>query len=494
MPAIITNKFRIHNSEQFFESFSEASSNTYYLGIGRAQPFGTLTRPDGRTDYEGTDTTPLTPGDSVINESNVYDELFAVKRVMSSDISYVIPRRNWATGTIYDTYRHDYNEYVTGSTSTRVTSYTGATTLFDASFYVLTTDRNVYKCLNNNGNSTSTVEPTGTSTSILTTADGYDWKYMYTLSASQQSNFLSTDFMAVTSNVNAATTQLNVINNAVDGSIDIVKIKTAGSAGTNGSFAGIPIRGDGTGAVATVTISGGSVTAVLVTTKGAGYTYGYIKLSDIGSAGLIESELDVIIGPKGGHGANAVKELGGFFVMMNTSLEGAEAGNTGDFLTDNDFRKIALIKDPTSSGSAATVNTLRATYAVRFAVSPAPGTFQVDEEINQATTGAVGKVIQWDAINRILYFIQTRHNDSGVDSNGNKTPFSGNNIITGQTSSATGTPDTTSTGIVNSVNILSGYSIPELDHDSGDVLYIENRTPIQRAVDQTENIKLIIEF
>ena len=34
MPAIITNKFRIHNQEQFVESFSETASNTY-LGIGR---------------------------------------------------------------------------------------------------------------------------------------------------------------------------------------------------------------------------------------------------------------------------------------------------------------------------------------------------------------------------------------------------------------------------------------------------------------------------
>ena len=45
---------------------------------------------------------------------------------------------------------------------------------------------NVYKCLDNNGNAASTVEPTGTSSSILTTGDGYKWKYMYTLSATQQ--------------------------------------------------------------------------------------------------------------------------------------------------------------------------------------------------------------------------------------------------------------------------------------------------------------------
>ena len=94
---------------------------------------------------------------------------------------------------------------------------------------------------------------------------------------------------------------------------------------------------------------------------------------------------------------------------------------------------------------------------------------------------------------KILYYLQTRHNDAGVDSNGNKTAFSAANVVTGQTSSATGTPDA-STQTVNNVSFVSGYSTPELDHDSGDVLYVENRTPIQRATDQTENVKLIVEF
>ena len=82
-----------------------------------------------------------------------------------------------------------------------------------------------------------------------------------------------------------------------------------------------------------------------------------------------------------------------------------------------------------------------------------------------------------------------------TDADGNLTAFSGANVITGQGgSSPTGTPDTSSTGTVNNVEFTSGYSSPEIDHDSGDVLYIENRTPIQRAPDQTENIKLVIEF
>ena len=46
------------------------------------------------------------------------------------------------------------------------------------------------KYLDNNGNATSTVgNSTGTSTSILTTGDGYKWKYMYTLSFHNKQTF-----------------------------------------------------------------------------------------------------------------------------------------------------------------------------------------------------------------------------------------------------------------------------------------------------------------
>ena len=486
MPAIITNKFRIHNQEQFVESFTEAAANVYYLGIGRPQAFATSTRPDARTDNEGTDASPLTPVDSIGDEFYTFDDMLAAKKVTSSDVSIVIPRRNWATGTVYDYYRHDYGNRVTGGTSTQ-TANSGATSLFDATFYVMSSTFNVYKCLDNNGNANSTVEPTGTSSSILTTGDGYKWKYMYTLSATQQSNFLSTDFMAVATNS-------TVSSGAVDGAVNIVKIKTAGSGGTNGTHASVPIRGDGSGGVCSVTVSGGAVTAVTVTTPGTGYTFGYIRNADIVTAGatsLSGSELDVIIEPKGGHGKDAIKELGGFFVMMNTNFEAGETSNTGDFTTANDFRRVVLMRDIKSGGSAATATTLRGTKAVLL--SGSPGTFTADEEINQATTGAVGKVVEFDSSNNILYYIQTRFNDEGCDSNGNLTAFSGANTITGQSSSATGTPSTSSTTVDNVV-FTSGYNAGEITADEGDIMYVENRSPITRAADQTENVKLIIEF
>src|SRR5210317_215690 len=492
MPAIITNKFRIHNAEQFVESFNEAAATVYHMAIGRPQAYGTKTRGDSRTENEGSDTSPLTPVDSVKDEFYYFDDLLAAKRITASDVSYCIPRRNWTTGTTYDMYRHDYGNRITGTTTTQ-TSNSGASTLYDSTFYVLNSNNNVYKCLDNAGGATSDYEPTGDSNNIITTADDYKWKYMYELSAAQQINLLSTDFMAVAtdSGVAAANT---------DGEVNIVKIKSAGSgASVNSTFTNIDIRGDGSGGKVSVTTAGGVVTAVTVTNAGSGYTYAYIRNADIVSAGATDvtgAELDCIIEPKGGHGENAIKELGGFYVMLNVNFEAGEASNTGDFTTANDFRRIVLIRDPNNFGgaSAASSNTLRGTYAVRFAASPTPGTFTVDEEINQATTGAVGKVVEWDATNRILYYVQTRFNDEGADSNGNLTAFSGTNVITGQGSSASGTPSSTASETADNITFTSGYANPEIEPDDGDVIYIENRSPITRASDQTENVKLIIEF
>ena len=485
MPAIITSKFRRNNAQAFETSFG-SSGNKYYLGIGKPSAFGTKTRPDGRTENLGTDSTPITHADSVQQEYDTFDDLLSLKIITSSDVIISATRNNWTSGTVYDYYRHDYGNRITGGTSIQ-SANSGATNLYDANFYVMNSNFQVYKCLDNNNNGQSTIEPTGENTLILETSDNYKWKYMYTLSASAQANFLSTDFMGVSSNS-------TVTNAAVDGAVNIVKIKTSGTGGTNGTYTNIPMRGDGSNGQVSITIASGSVTAVSVTAAGTGYSYANIRVADINVAGggsLSGAELDCIIEPKGGHGFDPFEELGAFFVILNTSFEGAETANSGDFTTTNDFRRVALIRDPKSAGSAATVTTLRATRAVRF--SGTPGTFQVDEKITQTNTGAVGKVVQFDSANKILFYTQTRYSDEGVDANGNKILFSGTDTINGATSSATGIP-TGVTETVNNVSLVSGHSLPEIDEDSGDVMYIENRAPVARSVDQTENVKLIIEF
>ena len=485
MAAIITNKFRINNAEQFVESFSETAATTYYLFIGRAHAWATDADVQGNSIDEGTDASPPTPNDDVTSEFYNYDDMIGAKIITSSDVSHCIPRRNWTTGTTYDMYEHNI--------SSSNTANSGATNLFDSTFFVMNSSNAVYKVIENDGATASTVEPTSTSNSIFETSDGYRWKYMYSLTSAEALNFMSTDFIHVStdSTVSAA---------AVDGALDTILVVAGGSSfntSSGSTISGIPIRGDGSGGVASVTISSGAITAATVTTAGSGYTFAYIRDADIiaatnaGGAGS-GSNLNVIIPPKGGHGSNAVKELGGFFVMLNKSLVGVEG--TSDIGVGNDFRRIGLVRDPTNFGTStvASATTRRQLYAAVF--SSVSGTFTADEEINQASTGAVGKVVEFDSTNKILYWYQTRFPDVGTDSNGNLTAFSGANAITGQSSSASATPNTSSSDTVNGVEFSSGYANPELAYDSGDIIYVEERSPITRASDQTENVKLIIEF
>tara|TARA_B100001996_G_scaffold197304_1_gene151104 strand:- start:106 stop:750 length:645 start_codon:yes stop_codon:yes gene_type:complete len=211
-----------------------------------------------------------------------------------------------------------------------------------------------------------------------------------------------------------------------------------------------------------------------------------------GSGGAVQ----VIISPKNGHGYDAVSELGGHFVMTSTTLTQAEGD---DFSTANDFRQVGLLVDPTTYGTSTVVSasTARQTFVVKG--SSVSGTFTADEKITQASTGAVGKVVEYDSDRSLLYYQQERFGDFGTSSTtGAYVAFSGANVITGADSSATMTPSTTTETVTlannNTVSLTTGYANPELQPDSGEIVYLENRKPISRASDQTEDIKLIIEF
>ena len=482
MPAIVTNKFRLNNAEQFYESFSEASTS-FYLFVGRPQAW-TSTTPYGG----GSDSAPPTPLDNVDDEFMYFRDMQAAKRITSTDIQYAIPRHNWTSGTTYDYYRGDYGAQWSSTSTDIVKTVNAGTNLWASTtlFYVLSSANNVYKCMRNSpgaptvgGGSAaaSTVEPTGTSTSELTTGDGYVWKYMYTLTTSQITNFLTADFMPVAtdSTVSAA---------AVDGAIRNYRIMRGGAGYTNNTYTGVAVNGDGASAEVTVIVSGGAVTSVASTTAGTGYTFATLDIDAISNIGTPSTSAIVtpIIGPKGGHGYNAINELGGFYVMTNTSIASTEG--SGDFVVDQDFRRVGVVLNPYNYGTTtvATASTLSALKAMTFESSPTPGTFTVDENITGGTSGAKGKVVSWDGTTRILKYIQTQW--TGVETTGtdkNKlTAFAVAEVVTGASSSATGT--------------IASLTNPEIAYNSGNTIYAEDRSPITRATDQTENIKLIVEF
>lgn len=126
--------------------------------------------------------------------------------------------------------------YGTGANAVAVLNYadSGAANLQTAQFYVMTADFNVYKCIDNNGGLTSTVNPTETVVEPFRTSDGYKWKYMYTVPVSLRNKFVST-------------TQIPVITSLKsqyysDGEIKNIVVDTSGSGYT---YAFATIQGDG---------------------------------------------------------------------------------------------------------------------------------------------------------------------------------------------------------------------------------------------------------
>ena len=426
MASIVTSKFRVHNAQQFVESFSEAANTTMYMFVGKNTTF-----PD--------DNNPPTPVNSTANiEFTPWRDMFGAKRVQSTDVTHAIERYNWTSGTVYDAYDDQ------------------DTNLVDDDFYVLTEDYNVYKCLFNAGGTASTTKPTGVSTLQFTTADGYIWKYMYTVSTSNALKFLTNDYIPVqTLTSDDGTDQWDVQQAAVDGAIHVIKV-TAGGSGYATAPA-VTITGDGTGATANSTIVANVVTAVTVTNIGTGYTRATVSFAS-GAA-----TATAIISPKGGHGANAVEELSGKFVMVNSRLDGSESNTIS---TANEFRQVGLVRDPVLFGTStrATASSVRQTF--RYTVANT-GNYTLDEVVTSGSNTAF--VVEWDATNSYLYTTKPLNQN-----------FANGASIVGATSGTSRT--------------ITAISTPTLDPYSGDILYVENRVPIARATDQIEDVKLIIQF
>lgn len=515
MAAIVTDRFRQFKTKQFFDRLNNAD-DLLYLGIGRSQPWTSEGSPD-------------VPNVSPEDELSARHGIQSVKKI--TDWAYCVPRYDWASGNTYVAYDDDDAD------------------LADKQFYVFNTSNfAVYVCLKA-GSGTSTVQPTGTSTAVPTAGgDGYIWKYLYTITAGQSNKFLTEDYLPVFRDSAVAAA-------AVNGAIHRIEIVSGGSG--YGSAPSVAITGDGTGATATASISGGAVTGITITAVGSGYTYARVTVSggspsvaaslraviapkamgrqllsvDTDAAGAtytnttanatIEGDgYDGVIsvtttggaisaasvttqgynytyaratlpveefgegngaaaltvnftGPKGGFGYDPVLDLKANYVMIHTTLTGAEG--SGDFFVDTSFRQIVLLKNPLdleSGGEAFTATTGKALPSIDVDVG---GTWVVDDIIQGGSSGARGYIASYDSVNERIFYYQDETTGFGTFTNGETlTAVSGG----------------TSTGTASTVGVIA----PEVDRYSGEMLYLENRVAINRDTAQTEDLKLVIKF
>ena len=370
MSAIISDQFRILNAETFVKSFTGigTTTNVYYTFIGLPNSTDTATG-SGTTDWN---TNTPSPKDMFKEQNDYYDTMLSLKKVTTQDVRRMIRKVNWSSSVKYDMYRHDYNV-------SNLSAVTSATNLYDANYYAVNNNFQVYICLQNGidpehpTGQPSLDEPTFTDLeprAAGSSGDGYIWKYLFTISPNDIIKFDSLDFIPVPSNWGNDAETASIKNNAISGEIKIVTITNRGSGySPAGTYKNIPILGDGTGGKISVSVGAdGKVSSVDVTNGGSQYTRGTIQfypsgpalevggtnltsigLNAVGSASTSIATFDVIIPPSGGHGYDIYKELGAYRVLVYSRFE--NTGTNPDFIVGNDFARVGIIKNPTTFGS-----------------------------------------------------------------------------------------------------------------------------------------------
>ena len=542
MALLYTDQGRQQSARSFYRDiFNE--NDYFYFYASRALPWEN-------------DAVPDTPEDSQKQLAECRKQTLFVKRVQSADACLLARRIDWTNGTVYDEHDDGYTAALTASG--------GATTLSSANFYVMTSDFNVYKCIENNNGGTSIRKPTSTGTETFTLNDGYKWKFMFQVSVADRGKFLTADYIPVRKVSGSGQPAFDV-----NGEIDSITVTAAGSSYT--TVPAVTIEGDGTGASGTAVMSAGAVQSITLDTEGYGYSFARVRFTGGGGTGAaatvtlgssetpslqsavestaIRGTIDKIkvltagtdyvtndavvvitgdgtgcaaspvinvrgeitgitviapgvgytfadititqtlgngsgatfrsvLSPRFGHGANPQKELFAKNVAVNVSfINDNQDIVVGDVLSSdppagNDFRQIGIVKNIQNFAQTANFTDVVGTPCYVITVSN-PGAYSMDDIITSSDGGRFIVIQKVDTNNDGTYdlvYLQRFY--------GNITASS---TLANATSGATGL----------SINTVTA---PEIDVYSGDIIYMDNRRPIIRDVDQTETIKVVFKF
>ena len=440
MPAIKTQNLGINTAKEFIDSLSTADMNvSLYLTLSHVESWANNLAPDS-------------PIDNMQEAIGIWRGMIGGKRITGNDVSPVIPRYDWTANTVYLAY-----------------SDVNPSALYGNNFYILTTDYNVYKCLANNSGANSTVMPTYTNVDRPNTeADGYTWKYMYTLSTSDRNRFLTPNWMPVRNlTMDNGSLQWLVQEAAIDGSVNIITMTNGGANYTNATNLSITFSGDGSSLTGTGRINTVSQTVsnIIVTNPGSGYHIANVTISGGAGSG---ATANAIISPFGGHGSSPVEELGGSNVLINVRLV---ADENGKLTVQNDYQQISIIKNPLVFGTSNAMSNSVFSQTYNVVLSAGFGSYQLDEFVFQgaslATSTFSGKVVDWDSSNNAMRLTETAGTPTTATLNGQ------------------------SSGI-------SRFVITTTDRDvqpfSGTILYVDNISAIQRANDSTDDIKIVFSY
>ena len=512
MSAVVTGQFRILNASNFINSAVD-NANSYYVFLGLDNP---TTVGFGRT--SNWDTNVPTPTDNFEYSSHYKNTSLFGKKITSSNIRKIIRKVTWTSNTSYDMYRNDYS-------ISNPTPNSNSSRLYDSNYYVINSDYRVYICIDNGSSGTNLTgnksqdEPTFTDlepSAAGVSGDGYIWKYLFSVSPNDIIKFDSTEYVVVPNDWETSTdSQIVDVREAGDSSINFNQIKKVyvADGGTGYSSGTVDILGDGSGGRVLVTVdSNGTIISTTVTAGGSGYTYGIVDLGSLQPGGSLPNpaKLIPIIPPSKGHGYDIYSELGTDKVLVYARFD----DSTKDFPTDTYFSQVGIIKNPTTFNSDIifTENQYSSLYAIKL-TSSFSGTPIIGEEITQTRQDgnvAKGYVASYDSETKVLKYFRDRslYFGNGTDQTDYNTVTAGSTLYEFESSASTISPFTGSIDTTFSdnkvtvgnkvidlaVTFSNGLANPEINKNTGDIIYIDNRPLVQRDIRQKEDVKIILEF
>jgi hypothetical protein len=405
---------------------------------------------------------------------DVFQNMFVAKKLTSNDISPVIERIDWVSGLIYDYYRDDQDMFKLDDNGFLVKQ-----------FYIINRYDQIFKCLWNNNNGKSTVEPmfqpgTYGTNGVYFGNDGYKWKFMLSVSTLSKFKFMDREWIPIPVSFNTVPNPIQ--STAGYGSIDVINVVNGGTGYDSGnSSIVVTILGDGSGAAATAETSGGKINEIYITTPGSNYTYANAFVTGTTANGSTlgsGSSFIVPVSPIGGHGFNPISELGCQHVMFTIEFNAKETVDGVNYIpTDIDFRQVGLLMNPTSVSSYpnfATGNIYNIT--TQITVSSGFGVYIADEEVYQYTSLVNGlpvktftaTVLSFNPVTNVLQLINTK----------------GQYVTSTQLYS-----DTSGT-----TRTLLYANTPDFHRFSGYITYLENRSAVTRSVDGIEQFKFVLGF
>jgi hypothetical protein len=246
---------------------------------------------------------------------------------------------------------------------------------------------------------------------------------------------------------------------------------SGGGTGNNVSFQSrVYISGDGIGGVASVVLSGNSVSDISVSSYGKDYSVANVYIYGTGTGAQVRA----VLPPKFGHGYNPAKQLGASNVMVAMRIGEVDSTEGGIISTDTTFRQYGLLRDPYKYGETVSANTSTANsvFSQTTKLTEIAGTsFNLNEFVYQgpsSTSPTFSGYVHAYTANQIRLTKVKGAISVGSPLKGTETNPSGRTVVT--------------------------YSNPEFEPYTGDILYGENIVSVQRTDGQAESLKFVIRF